>query len=110
MSNPFSDALAALHNSSLGVDALYISPDGVAQSLRVIRSQDSGINGTTILDRDVVSLRCEDVAMPAPGAEIQLLGFVSVEGVPHVDPVFLIKQGPMLDEEGLTWTCAIQLA
>lgn len=110
MLDPFATGLAVLYESALGVDAIYTPPAGDPQPLRVIRSQGSDISGSTILDRDVVSIRAVDVALPARKAQLQLLGTISVEGVLHTDPVFLITQEPMLDEEGLSWSCAIELA
>lgn len=110
MPDPFATALAALHGSALGQDAVYTPPAGDPQPLRVIRSQGSDTSGSMILDRDVISIRAADVSLPVRRAEIRLLGQISVEGVMHSDPVFVIKQDPLLDEEGLSWSCAIELA
>ncbi|MBB3940697.1 hypothetical protein GGR39_002354 [Novosphingobium fluoreni] len=92
------------------MDAIYTAPAGDPQALRVIRSQGSDTSGSMILDRDVVSIRAADVVLPVRRAQIQLLGSIAVADEIHDDPVFLIKQDPMLDEEGLSWSCAIELA
>lgn len=110
MPDPFVAALAVLHASPLGLDAIYTAPGGSASlPLRVIRSQGSEINERAILDKDAVSIQRIDVAMPERGGDLQLLGDIAVGDTILTDPFFRISQDPLLDEEGYSWTCAIQL-
>lgn len=107
MADPFATALVTLHGSVLGQSALYLPKTGAAFPLRVIRSQGSETVGQTILDRDSLSIRLADVALPERGDEVQLLGTISVMGEPRINPVFRINGDPLLDDEGVSWDCPI---
>jgi hypothetical protein len=109
MSDPFAAALATLHASVLGMDAIYTPSGGEPKPIRVIRSQGSEYGEMTIMDRDQVSIQRVDVALPQSGAALQLLGSVAVAGILYTDPVLRINGDPMLDVEGLSWACAIVL-
>jgi hypothetical protein len=110
MADPFADALADLHASDLGLDAVYTAPGGDPLPLRVIRSQGSEIDGRVILDQDAVAIRRADVLLPERGADLQLLGEIAIGDEVVTDPFFRISQDPLLDEEGLSWSCAIERA
>jgi len=109
VADPFAVASAVLHGSVLGMNAIYTAPGGEPLSLRVIRSQGSEVEGSAILDKDVVAIQRADVQLPARGARLQLLGTVSIGGAAMADPVLRISGDPLLDEEGVAWSCAIAL-
>ena len=77
--------------------------------MRVIRSQGSDVDGTAILDKYTVSIQRRDIPMPERGADLQLLGEIAVGDDVLTDPYFRISGDPLLDEEGLSWSCPIQL-
>jgi hypothetical protein len=98
MIDPFVAGIDALFASVLAVDATYSPPGGEDASIRVIRSQPSADTGPTdsriVVDENTFDIRRSQVAKPARGATITV-----------GDDVFRINGAPMLDHEGMTWTC-----
>ena len=96
--DPFSAALDALFLSSGALDASYQDGSTAAVPIRVIRGRpdrdtpfgsNRSLQGTNTLE-----IRRSDVAQPVPGAVVTV----------GVDALQLLGD-PILDVEGLTWTC-----
>lgn len=107
MADPFAAALAALFNAPGSLAATYTPVGGQSVAIRVIRSQGSdagaGRFDRTVSDVNMFDMRRADVAKPARGATIAISDPVTGESLG-----FSINGAPVLDVEGLTWTCPVQ--
>lgn len=102
MSNPFVAALDALYASALAIDAVFTS-NGVSTPVRTVRSQPDQISGygegQIVQASNLFELRRSEVSEPSAGDTIAVGA-----------DVFAIVGDPMLDTEGLAWTCAVRPA
>lgn len=109
MADPFATALAALHRAAGSVAAIYTPAGGVSQAVRVIWTQGSAL-GATLSDRRVSDTNSfdvmrSDVARPARGDTIAV-----VDPLNGAALAFRLNAAPILDIEGLGWTCPAEPA
>ena len=110
MSDPFARALAALHQSAVSVPATYTPKAGQAFPIRVIWSQGSqaatGQGSSRVADTNTFDVQRTDVLMPKRGDRISDV----------VDPAtgalltFVVNGAPILDTEGVSWSCPVEPA
>jgi hypothetical protein len=102
VADPFAAGLSALHGTGASVAAGYTPPGGAETRLRVIHEQPSLVTETDepglIVDAHHFTIRLSDVALPA------------VDGVVVIDPdgtadAYRINGDPLLDTEGVSWSC-----
>lgn len=103
MADPFAVGLVALHGAAAGLAATYFPVDGPAvPGIRVTRTRPDRLGqfgDTAILPAsNSFDILAADVAVPAIGAEI-LLG---------TGERFAISIEPLLDVEGVSWTCGAE--
>ena len=104
MADPFATGLATLRASAGTVAGRYIPPAGPAiEDIRVVHSQPSeiGEDGETriVMDAHIFVIFRSDVDTPAHH------GIVSIEAGD-----FRLNGDPLLDNEGLSWTCPAEPA
>jgi len=96
--DPFAAALDAQFNAPGSAAAVYDDGVLIARPIRVIRSQpdaDPSYGGQRIIQgTNTLAIRVSDVAEPVDGATVT----IGTE-------VLTLHGDPMLDVEGLTWTC-----
>lgn len=109
MSDPFQAALEAQFEAPGSAAALYVPATGPLVATRTIRSQpDQSVafgNGQVVLASNQFEVMRSAVAAPVEGDAIQL---VDADGWPLPGGHFRISAEPMLDLEGLSWTCAAE--
>jgi hypothetical protein len=110
MSDPFQTALEAIF-AGPGSSAASFLPagGGAAIATRVIRGgpdvRTAFGEGRLVMRSDQVQLMRAAVPAPAEGDAVRLLDDA---GTPVADGAFLLASEPMIDLEGLTWTCDLQ--
>lgn len=111
MIDPFARALAALYASPLAASATYAVSGGAPVSLRVIRGQPDTISsfgrGKVAQSTNTVSILRRDVDRPVGGA------IVTVYADPQRQQVVATLRlvgAPLLDDEGLSWSCGSEPA
>lgn len=110
MSDPFQAALEAQFFAPGSSAALYVPVAGPLVPTRAIRSQpDQQVAfgaGQVVLASNEFQLMRSEIANPAEGDAIQL---VDDAGLPVPAGHFRITSEPMLDVEGLSWTCGAEI-
>ena len=103
MADPFAAALAALHSAAGSVAAIYTpGSGGDPLPIRVIREQPSRDYGgleRIVADTNIIVIRRTDVAAPARGDLVQI-----------GSEALRLNAAPMLDVEGISWSCPAEPA
>ena len=109
MFDPFQAAIETIFQSPASSAALYVPATGPLIAIRTIRSQpDQSVpfgNGQVVMGSNEFQLMRSAVPTPAEGDAIQLL---DPDGAPLPEGYFRIASEPMLDREGLSWTCGAE--
>ena len=110
MSNPFAAALDALFNAPGSAAADY--DDGLSiVPIRVILAQPDLLAGPgqqIVTATMIIDIRRSEVSNPARNAVV-LVGERGADGVLEVAARYQLIDEPMIDVEGLTWSCGAEL-